>query len=627
MRTRGLTILYNLPSRSPAAARRPRDGPERGEPGGATTSSQPLRTPALRGPQRGPDLLRAPWLRRGLRPALLGLAAAVLGVVLWQALLEERRGRIREAAAAVADAAAVGLETRVEDRITALRGLSVPLGPQGSESAAAWQHGAEMLVAGGPGLRAVAWLPHGEGAGEPRLVRGAAVRGWSARALLAAAREAAAAGSAGALFGPLRPDPEDAAEDSGEALGAGAAWGVALPVHDDAGARAGTLVGMAAFAETFPFSELLERSGYALSLRWDGHDILRSGEPAAGDLAWWIQRRTVELSGGARWTLALAPTERLVASHAPSLPAFVLAGAILVALLIAAVTYEVQVARERGQELERANRSLEEEVAERLRADAEIRRLNRDLESRVAARTAALDEAIADLEAFNYSVSHDLKSPIGAILNFATVLEEDCGDALDESGRHYLARIAATAENALGMMEGLLAFARLGQERIERSGIDLAKLARGVFEELAGESDVSRIRFRVDEMPPAFADPSMMRIVLRNLIGNAMKFTRGEESPEIRVGGRREDEENVYFVEDNGVGFDMRFARKLFGVFERLHARDAYGGYGVGLAIVARILRHHGGRVWARAALGEGATFFFALPRPLPNRPEGGDLP
>jgi len=225
----------------------------------------------------------------------------------------------------------------------------------------------------------------------------------------------------------------------------------------------------------------------------------------------------------------------------------------------------------------------------------------------------ALRTANAELDAFSYSVSHDLRAPLRAIDGFSRiVLEEDTG-ALDDSQRRYLGLVRTNAHTMGVLIDELLALSRVASQPIERRPVDTAAMVRDVAAELQGETAGRDERFTIGELPEVRADPRLLRQVFANLMSNAVKYTRTSEPAEIEVASELVDGERVFRVRDNGVGFDMRYADKLFDVFQRLHRAEDYEGTGVGLAIVARIVARHGGRVWAQAAPDEGATFFFTL--------------
>jgi signal transduction histidine kinase len=243
-----------------------------------------------------------------------------------------------------------------------------------------------------------------------------------------------------------------------------------------------------------------------------------------------------------------------------------------------------------------------------------------ELEVRVRTRTAALESANKELEAFSYSVSHDLRAPVRAISGFASILVEDHGPSLSAEARECVTFIASRSRHMGDLIDDLLAFSRAGRQPISRHSIDMAGLTARIAGDLRTSAPQRTVEVVVGDLPPARGEPALVRQVIANLLDNAFKFTRPREAPRVEVGAVARDGEPAYFVRDNGVGFDMRYAERLFGVFQRLHAEDQFEGTGVGLAIVQRIVQRHGGRVWAEAALDRGATFYFTLPSP-----PGGD--
>ncbi|MBV8878619.1 MAG: PAS domain S-box protein [Planctomycetaceae bacterium] len=248
---------------------------------------------------------------------------------------------------------------------------------------------------------------------------------------------------------------------------------------------------------------------------------------------------------------------------------------------------------------------------------AALRRLNDELEDRVEVRTGELKHANAELEAFSYSVSHDLRAPLRAIDGFSNILKELHADKLDDNGRHYLQRIVKGTERMGQLIDDLLDLSRLTRTELRPTPVDLGDLARLVVEDLRKSDPVRSVDVVVAPGLKATADPRLLRIVLENLIGNAWKFTRNCPTPRIEVGTSRGDlNQAVYFVKDNGAGFDMAFAHKLFGAFQRLHRDTEFEGTGIGLATVARIVHRHGGTIWADAAPDRGATFSFTLKEP-----------
>jgi light-regulated signal transduction histidine kinase (bacteriophytochrome) len=260
---------------------------------------------------------------------------------------------------------------------------------------------------------------------------------------------------------------------------------------------------------------------------------------------------------------------------------------------------------------------LQHELDERSRAEAEVRTLNDELERRVAERTAELTVVNQDLEAFSYSISHDLRAPLRAIDGFSRILQEDFGAELPEEAQHHIQVVRDNTHEMGHLIDDLLAFARLGRQSIARRSIAPGKLVRQCLNELRGELEGRRVDLRLGELPDCWGDAALLKQVWMNLLTNAFKYTRTRDPAVIEVGSQRENTETIYFVKDNGVGFDMHFAYKLFAVFQRLHRAEEYEGTGVGLAIAQRIVDRHGGRIWADAAVNQGAAFYFTL---------GGDL-
>jgi len=250
------------------------------------------------------------------------------------------------------------------------------------------------------------------------------------------------------------------------------------------------------------------------------------------------------------------------------------------------------------------------DATERERLLREIQTLNTALQQHVG----ELRDANRDLEAFSYSVSHDLRSPLSIIDGYSELLMEDFAERVGDDGREYIETIRESTRRMGGIIEGLLAFSRAGRQEMRQDRIDMAELAQDVFTDAGTADPTIGAAFDVGPLPAARGDWRLIRQVLANLVGNAIKFSRRREAPLIEVRGHGEMDHNVYAIRDNGVGFDMAHATKLFGVFQRLHTPDQFEGTGLGLAIVRRILERHGGRIWAESKPGEGATFYFTLP-------------
>jgi len=254
-------------------------------------------------------------------------------------------------------------------------------------------------------------------------------------------------------------------------------------------------------------------------------------------------------------------------------------------------------------------------IAERIE---KIRKLN-DLNKQLQNQSEKLEDANQELEAFAYSVSHDLRVPLRAIDGFSRILVEDYEDKLDEEGIRLLNIVRENTAKMGHLIDDILLLSRASRQEMVLNEIDMAALAKSVYDDFQTDVADRDVEFIIGDIPNAYGDRAMLGQVFQNLIGNAIKFTRNNNPAIIEVGGEKEGKEIVYYVKDNGAGFDMKYINKLFGLFQRLHSPEEFEGTGVGLSIVQRVIRRHGGSVWGEGAVGEGATIYFTLPKDKPK--------
>jgi PAS domain S-box-containing protein len=256
------------------------------------------------------------------------------------------------------------------------------------------------------------------------------------------------------------------------------------------------------------------------------------------------------------------------------------------------------------------------DITQRLLAEAEIRRLNETLEQRVDERTAQLQTVTGELESFSYSVSHDLHAPLRQILGFVQLLQREAGPLLSGKSQQHLKTISRSANRMADLIDDLLTFSRFAREELQKTEVRLDELVQETLGEMQAEIKKRNIRWEIHPLPSVWADRALLRMVLVNLISNAVKFTGARAEATIEIGWDPDGSaETVIFIRDNGAGFDPKYVGKLFGVFQRLHNEPEFEGTGIGLANVQRVIHRHGGRVWAKGAVDRGATFYFSIPK------------
>jgi light-regulated signal transduction histidine kinase (bacteriophytochrome) len=272
-----------------------------------------------------------------------------------------------------------------------------------------------------------------------------------------------------------------------------------------------------------------------------------------------------------------------------------------------------------GQRLEELTAGEVDSVMDREGRLFLLRHAQEELRHSEAAKQALILELKSvneDLESFSYSVSHDLRNPLGNIMSFAELLQRGAGPSMSPKHHEYLTMISDSANQMLHLIDDLLAFSRMGHTELVKTQVDLEQLVRDVVGDFQAHTAGRNIAWNIHPLPPACADRALLRLALVNLISNAVKFTGTRTEPQIEIGCvPGEDDEITVFIRDNGAGFDARYADKLFGVFQRLHSQEQFEGTGIGLANVQRIIQRHGGRVWAKGAVDAGATFSFSIPR------------
>ncbi|MGH0035417.1 MAG: sensor histidine kinase [Myxococcota bacterium] len=530
---------------------------------------------------------------RGLHGWWLPLAVVVAGFAVssgsWWQLVSERRAQLVAATEEVAGETAAAIELRVGAQVDGLQELAALRARFGSSALGQWEESADLLINARSGLSCIEWIDLDDPSDRQ------------------AVGDLAAAGRL--------PDPATLPRETRPRIlgpeanaSGGFSYRLLLPVQT-ATEHSALLV---AHVEIDALLAPLLRArapGYAVGIDWGDVRIFARGRASEPQRSWWRAERSIALSSGARWQVTHEPTAELVAARLTPAPHYLLATGLALSVLLATVARQWRVVARQAGSLGRANLALEER-------GRGLEQLNLELERRVSERTEQLEEAVSELQAFNHSVSHDLRSPLGAVLNLAAILREDYGDrSLDGEGEAILQRIERAALRASTLLEDLLRLSQAREAALDLGPVDMTALARETFAQVRAALPDDEIELALSPLPEAYGDRDLLGAVLENLFSNAVKYSRGCEKPTVTVTGRLEDDACLYEVADNGRGFDMRFASRLFGLFERLHDDADIEGTGVGLALVARVVKRHGGRVEAWGEPGAGARFSLRLPR------------
>jgi signal transduction histidine kinase len=537
---------------------------------------------------------RFPW--RIVVPLLVTLTGVALTAFAWISEQREIRANRQRLFETTARSTLENLDRRVRRVVTDVREQGKYWQLYGLGSVEAWKFQSTMFLSGHRGAVWLCWV--GRDTNDVRIVASDSTH-WPDSEAIAYARRAI----------------DESARLDVTPLGSDDAFYVGVPVRtpeDSLGVvLAGVRVDSLVVATWSPLQAIL-----ALDLHSpDGRLVWRVGSPAEGVPDAMVLRENVSMGTGELWRIDFRPTSAYYRiDQRPPLQAFPIAG-VLLSLALGALAFQFLKLHEYSGALRRANQTLDERLRELSYADQRLRESNAQLERHVAQRTAQLNEAVEEISAFSHSMSHDLRSPIGAILNFAGVLEEDYRDRLGDEGVRILRRVRTSGETATRLLDRLVQFLWVGRKEPERKALDMNELAKAAWGEAAG-GDASNVNVRLDlePLPPATGDPDLVHRVLVNLMSNALKYTRGRDVRSVHISGERVDGWCTYAVTDNGVGFDPEDGASIFEPFRRLHEAARFEGTGLGLAIAAKIVRRHGGTITAESDGATGARFEFTLP-------------
>jgi signal transduction histidine kinase len=528
------------------------------------------------------------------------IVVAAIGVTIsflaWTRSLEERRIGITNVLGTLADEATGAIESRIEHEIEALRDLATFWQLHGLLNEEAWQLLTRKSIEASPGVRWIAWV-----SSDPAHTR-------------AIARDTVQAVDPATLRRIRARLTEPSAEIEERWSDSAYDIEVLLPVGSPG--RSVSMLAATIRVDSLWLREIAPSAhGLAIQLRSDqGQELALRRAPSNHVPPWMKLRRSFTSSSGRAVQVHLSPSREYAEQIVTPWPNYFLIAGLFLSVSIGMLLFQFLRAHDYTTALTHAFRRVDEQLGQLSRQDRQLRDLNEKLEQRVRERTAALSEAVRESATFSHAVSHDLRSPLGAILNYAVALEEDCGPRLGEEERRLIGRIRAAGQRAAMLLNGLMEFASSGESPADPQVLDMRVGAERAFAEVvANEPERDNVRFDVDRLPPAFADPLQVHRVFVNLLGNALKYSRCRAQREIQVGGAWGATHSVYWVKDNGPGFQASRASEIWKPFRRLNG-NGEEGVGLGLASVARTVTGMGGRVWAESDGGSGATFYFSLP-------------
>jgi signal transduction histidine kinase len=544
---------------------------------------------------------RQPW--RWL-PSMVAVALALVAFNLWQALVAQAFERLESSTAQVLDRTRAIVTDRIQGQLNLLERLTLQWsGESGFPEEARWRADAAIVLdhfpyVSGIGLTDRDWIYRRTAF--RNLTLDAVGRAADSDALRRRVMETAIAQQT------IRVTP------ALEILPGGLGFAIAAPMFRNGDFRGLVIAGIR-FDDLLLFAEGPQAPGYSIALFEGERELARApageAQPAQG-----LMRRAEIVLPGAVWTLQVWPTAQTISLARGKLPELVLGFGMLVAILMGVALAAIQLVARQNRELSRFTGVLEKQIAERMRAEESVRSLNLELEDRVRERTRDLEEMNHELEAFSYSVSHDLRQPLSSIAGFSKMLMDEHGGKLDAAGLHYLQRIHGNVTRMGQLIDDLLDLARVNRAELDLQPVDLTALARQITGRLREQDPQRQAQIRIADGLSVRADRLLIEVALDNLLSNAWKFSRDRQPVQIEVGSEHRDGRTVFYVRDNGAGFDPRYTGKLFGVFQRLHTESEFPGNGVGLATVKRVITRHHGEVWGESTPGKGAVFFFWLP-------------